>query len=81
MPLLVTDPRGKLTSAPERERTQLTSSVDVAPLLLSIASGSSDWRGERRYAHLAQRLDLASILADPNAPGRRRTCCTPPTRS
>ncbi len=70
VPLLVSDPRGKLTSAPERERTQLTSSVDVAPLLLSIASGSSDWRGERRYEHLAQRLDLASILADPNAPGR-----------
>jgi arylsulfatase A-like enzyme len=70
VPLLVSDPRGKLTSAPEIERTQLSSSVDVAPLLLSIASGSNDWRGERRYEHLAQRLDLASILADPNAPGR-----------
>jgi arylsulfatase A-like enzyme len=70
VPLLVSDPRGKLTSAPEIERTQLSSSVDVAPLLLSIASGSDAWRGQSRYGHLAQRLDLASILADPNAPGR-----------
>ena len=60
-------------------RTQLTSSVDVAPLLLTIATGSNDWRREPHYAHLAGRLDLAAILADP----RRRaapTCCTPPTR-
>ena len=44
MPLIVKDPRGKLTSAPELARTQLTSSVDVAPLLLTIASGSDEWR-------------------------------------
>jgi hypothetical protein len=38
--------------------------------LLTIASGSSAWRREPRYAHLAGRLDLAAILADPSAPGR-----------
>jgi arylsulfatase A-like enzyme len=70
VPLIVKDPRGVLTEAPEVERTQLTSSVDVAPLLLSIAAGSEQWRGERRYAHLARRLDMASVLADPTAPGR-----------
>jgi arylsulfatase A-like enzyme len=70
VPLLVKDPRGVLTRAPERPRTQLTSSVDVAPLLLTIATGSNDWRRERRYAHLADRLDLSRILADPRAPGR-----------
>jgi arylsulfatase A-like enzyme len=70
VPLLVKDPRGVLTSAPERLRSQLTSSVDVAPLLLTIATGSGDWRRERRYAHLAGRLDLSRILADPSAPGR-----------
>lgn len=70
VPLIVRDPRGALTGAPEIERTQLTSSVDVAPLLLTIAGGSDEWRRERRYSHLAQRLDLASILADPDAPGR-----------
>ncbi len=81
VPLIVKDPRGTLTSAPELPRTQLTSSVDVAPLLLTIASGSDDWRTEPRYAHLARRADLAR---DPRRPGRARvvrTCCTPPTRS
>jgi arylsulfatase A-like enzyme len=71
VPLIVKDFRGTLTSAPQKLRTQLTSSVDVAPLLLRIATGSDDWRREPRYAHLAGRPDLASILADPRAPGRR----------
>ncbi len=70
VPLIVKDPRGVLTTAPEIARTQLTSSVDVAPLLLTIAGGSDEWRRERRYAHIAGRLDMASILADPSAPGR-----------
>ena len=47
VPLIVKDPRGVLTSAPEQTRTQLSSSVDVAPLLLTIATGSKDWRRER----------------------------------
>ncbi|MEA2313385.1 MAG: hypothetical protein QOI03_77 [Solirubrobacteraceae bacterium] len=70
VPLIVKDPRGVLVSEPQLERAQLSSSVDVTPLLLTIATGSSDWRGEPRYAHIAGRLDLASILADPAAPGR-----------
>ncbi len=37
---------------------------------MTIASGSNDWRREPHYAHLAERLDLAGILADPEAPGR-----------
>jgi arylsulfatase A-like enzyme len=70
VPLLVKDPRGVLTSAPEQVRNQMTSSVDVAPLLLTIATGSDEWRGESGYSHLARRADLARILADPSAPGR-----------
>jgi arylsulfatase A-like enzyme len=70
VPLLVRDPRGTLTRAHERGRSQLTSSVDVAPLLLTIATGSDAWRSERQYAHIAGRLDLARILAHPSAPGR-----------
>jgi arylsulfatase A-like enzyme len=70
VPLVVKDPRGVLTKSPERVRNQLTSSVDIAPLLLTIATGSSAWRREPHYSHLAGRLDLASILADPGAPGR-----------
>jgi arylsulfatase A-like enzyme len=70
VPLIVKDPRGLLTRAPEQVRNQLSSSVDIAPLLLTIATGSSDWRREPHYSHLARRVDLASILADPGAPGR-----------
>ena len=71
VPLMVKDPRGILTRSPERLRTQLTSSVDVAPLLLTIATGSQQWRSDHHYAHIAGRHDLASILADPDAPGRQ----------
>jgi arylsulfatase A-like enzyme len=70
VPLIVKDLRGKLTAAPTQARTQLSSSVDVAPLLLTIATGSSAWRNDPHYSHLAGRLDLAKILADPEAPGR-----------
>jgi arylsulfatase A-like enzyme len=70
VPLLVKDPRGALTSETQVQRTQLTSSVDVAPLLLTIATGSDDWRDEPHYSHIAGRADLAGILADPAAPGR-----------
>jgi len=70
VPLIVKDRRGKLTSAPQTPRTQLASSVDLAPLMLSIATGSNAWRQEAHYAHLASRLDLSAILANPNAEGR-----------
>jgi arylsulfatase A-like enzyme len=70
VPLIVKDPRGVLTRAPAQVRNQLSSSVDVAPLLLTIATGSNEWRRESHYSHLAERLDLAAILADPAAPGR-----------
>ena len=70
VPLIVNDPRGRLTSAPATLRTQMTSSVDFAPLLLTIATGSNQWRSEPQYEHIADRLDMAAILADPSAPGR-----------
>jgi arylsulfatase A-like enzyme len=70
VPLIVKDLRGEITAATAQPRTQLSSSVDVAPLLLTIATGSSAWRSEPHYSHLAPRLDLARILADPQAPGR-----------
>jgi hypothetical protein len=38
--------------------------------MLTIASGSSRWRQEPEYAHLANRLDLAKICANPQAAGR-----------
>jgi arylsulfatase A-like enzyme len=70
VPLIVKDPRGMLTAATEVTRNQLSSSVDVAPLLLTIGAGSNAWREEARYAHIARRLDLSELLLDPDAPGR-----------
>jgi arylsulfatase A-like enzyme len=70
VPLIVKDPRGVLTAKPQLPRSQLSSSVDVAPLLLTIATGSNAWRAEPSYSQIAGRLDLAAILADPQAPGR-----------
>lgn len=70
VPLIVKDFRRLLAAAPSKPRAGLTSSVDVVPLLLTIATGSNDWRREARYAHLARRHDLARMLTDPRAPGR-----------
>jgi arylsulfatase A-like enzyme len=70
VPLIVNDARGKLNAAPTVERTGLTSSVDFAPLLLTIATGSNAWRKDAHYAHLAGRHDLGAMLTNPAAPGR-----------
>jgi arylsulfatase A-like enzyme len=70
IPLIVKDLRGQITAAPALPRTALTSSVDVAPLLLSIATGSEAWRKEPQYSQIAGRHDLAKMLSDPSAHGR-----------
>ena len=70
VPLIVHDLRRVLAAAPSKPRTALTSSVDVVPMLLTIATGSNAWRREARYSHIARRLDMARMLTDPRAPGR-----------
>ncbi len=73
VPLSVRDfrPRARnATAATAIPRTQLTSSVDIVGLLLTLASGSNAWRRDAHYSHLASRQDLAAILAHPSAPGR-----------
>ena len=70
VPLIVSDPTGRLGGVPNSVRHQLTSSVDFAPMLMTMATGSSDWRSDARYSHLATRADIAGILRDPAARGR-----------
>lgn len=70
VPLYVYDPTGTWTSSLSTLRTQLTSSVDVLPLLLTLASGGNGWRGQPQFAHLAGRLDLSALLRNPQAAGR-----------
>lgn len=70
IPFYLRDPRGTLTPHPGETRDQLTSSVDVAPLMLTIATGNDGWRAEARYQHLAHRVDLAKICRNRHTPGR-----------
>jgi arylsulfatase A-like enzyme len=70
VPLIVNDLRGRLNAARAIERSGLTSNVDVAPLLLTLATGSNAWRKDSHYAHLAGRHDIAPMLTDPAAAGR-----------
>jgi arylsulfatase A-like enzyme len=70
VPLIVRDLREQITRAPTQVRTGLTSSVDVAPLLLDVATGSPSWRADSHYSHIASRHDVAGMLSDPAAPGR-----------
>ncbi len=69
VPLYIYDPRGQLSNGPTT-RSQLTSTVDLAPMLLTIASGSSSWRSKGHYSHLASRADIAEIASNPSAAGR-----------
>ena len=69
VPFIVADFSQRLGIAPGA-RDQLTSHVDLAPLLLTIATGSNVWRSDPRYSHLAGRPDLLAIARDANAPGR-----------
>ena len=70
VPLIVKDPTGGWTQATGTPRQQLLSSVDLAALLLTLATGGDGWRGDGAYAQIAGRADIAAICRDPSAPGR-----------
>jgi arylsulfatase A-like enzyme len=70
VPLYIYDPRGKLSNGAST-RSQMTSTVDLAPLLLTIAYGSSGWRSLPIYSQIASRADIAAIAHRPTAKGRK----------
>lgn len=71
VPFYIHDPRGLLSPTDSTAvRTQLTSSVDLTPLLLSIATGGNEWRSTDHYQHLAGRLDLTALCRNASASGR-----------
>ena len=70
VPLIVKDPTGTWTADTKTDRHQLFSSVDLAGLFLTIASGSNAWRKDSRYQQWARRADLAGVCKDPKAKGR-----------
>jgi arylsulfatase A-like enzyme len=72
LPLVVVDPSGRFTSHEGSPREQLASSVDLLPLLASLADGGDDWMsGNPDYAQMyGRRANLLRVLRDPKAPGR-----------
>ena len=70
VPLIVMDPRGELTGDTHVIREQLTSSVDITPMLATIAHGDQRWmRGDYETIY-SERLNLLPLLKDRDARGR-----------
>lgn len=70
LPLLVHDPTGRWSRFEEIPRSQLTSTVDLFPLLLTLAEGGRSWLNDSRFSYLAADVDWAGILVDPAGSGR-----------
>ncbi len=71
VPLIIKDPTGGWTPQTKVDRPQLFSSVDLAPLLLTMATGNENWRKDARYAQIARRGMISEALLNPKAEGRR----------
>jgi uncharacterized sulfatase len=73
VPLIVSDPTGRFTGDTDIIRTNLTSSVDFLPLIVSIGNnGSQAWIKDDDLRQLYKdRYDMLPILRSANAPGRQ----------
>jgi uncharacterized sulfatase len=71
LPLIVVDPSGRFTKSVDTPREQLASSVDLAPMLVTLGNrGSDSWRRGMYEKIYGERLDLVKLLGNPNASGR-----------
>jgi len=72
IPLVVRDRSEKFAKSTDIERKQLTSSVDLLRMIVTMGYGGPGWMtGNADYQQLyGNRCDLLSILANPNASGR-----------
>jgi arylsulfatase A-like enzyme len=71
IPLIVTDPSRRFTRQVERPRRQLASSLDLLPMLVTLANrGSISWRRGQLARIYGERLNLVELLRNPNAAGR-----------
>jgi uncharacterized sulfatase len=71
VPLIVVDPSHRLTADTDIVRNQLTSSVDIMPLLVSLGhNGSRDWITGDLVDLYGQRHDMIPMLQSAQAPGR-----------
>ena len=71
VPMVVVDPSGRFTAHIDVPRNQLTSSVDLMPLLVTLGNGGSrSWMTGILREIYGNRLDLLPLLRDPRARGR-----------
>ena len=70
VPLVVMDPTGRYASDVATPRTGLTSSVDMLPMLMGIATGGTGWMTGDNQLLYGTRLDMLAMLGSANAPGR-----------
>ena len=71
IPLIVVDPTGRFVADADTPRDGLTSSVDVLPMIMSLATGGGrDWMNRDEEALYGRRHDLTSMLMSAEAPGR-----------
>jgi len=71
IPLIVADPSGRFTRQVDKPRPQMASSVDVAPMLVTLGNrGSIGWKAGALARIYGERLNLVELLANPNAAGR-----------
>ena len=71
VPLIVFDPSGRLTGDVDTPRSGLTSSVDVLPMLVALASnGQTGWQDSSFAQIYADRHDMMSMLKSGAAAGR-----------
>ena len=69
--MIVTDPSGRFTEQVHKPRTQLASSVDLAPMLVTLGNrGSISWRRGQLARIYGERLNLVQLLRNPTAAGR-----------
>ncbi|MEI7996147.1 MAG: sulfatase-like hydrolase/transferase [Methylococcaceae bacterium] len=72
VPLIVNDPTGRFTQDSDVVRKNLTSSVDIMPMLVSLAhDGSRQWMAGDLVAMYGGRHDMISMLRSGQAPGRK----------
>jgi uncharacterized sulfatase len=71
VPLIVVDPSHRFVGDIENVRTELTSSVDMLSLLVSLGhNGSRDWMTDRLAKIYGERHDMVPMLRSASAPGR-----------
>jgi arylsulfatase A-like enzyme len=71
VPLVVTDLTHRFARQVDKPRRQLASSVDLAPMLVTLGNrGSVSWRRGKLRRIYGERLNLVELLGNPGAPGR-----------